>query len=90
MIKVLIEGHSYKHDLFELIRVFFPGEEIEFINEDDTDTEELLIHSSLLDRADYNLACSKIYKDGNLIKEIIINIDDIHIQGISKSLFMIH
>lgn len=85
MIKVFIEGHSYKHDLFELIRVFFPGEEIEFINEDDTDTEELLIHSSLLDRADYNLACSKIYKDGNLIKEIIINIDDIHIQGISKS-----
>ena len=32
MINLLVKGHKYEHDLFELIRTFFPGEEVNIIH----------------------------------------------------------
>lgn len=85
MIKVLIEGHSYKHDLFELIRVFFLGEEIEFIDEYDNNTKGLFINSSLLTMNYKTFAISKLYNNGELIREILVDISDIHIQTLNDN-----
>ena len=84
LIKVLIEGHSYEHDLFELIRVFFPGKEIEFIDKYDENIEGLFINSYLLNMDDEVLAISKIYNNDEMIKEIVVDIKDIHFQGLSE------
>ncbi len=86
LIDILIEGHPYKHDLFELIRVFFPGKEIVFIDENKYEccTRELFIRSSLVEEIDSNLAISRVYSHGDLIKEVVVDINDIHIQGLSK------
>ncbi|MDR7869848.1 MAG: coproporphyrinogen dehydrogenase HemZ [Tissierellaceae bacterium] len=84
LIKVSIEGHSYKHDLFELIRVFFPGEEIVFIDENDYQNDGLFIYSSLLDKINNTLAITKVYKDNEQIKETVIDIEKIHISGLTR------
>lgn len=94
MINVFIEGHNYNHDLFELIRIFFPHEEIRFIDEYAKE-EGLLIHSSFLESN--CLAISRVYNDGDLVKEVIVEINKIHIDcfpkkkiiknGIKKSLY---
>lgn len=86
LINILIEGHPYEHDLFELIRVFFPGKEIVFVgdNQYESVNEELFIHSSLVEQIDNNLAVSRVYSYGGLIKEVVVDISDIYIQGISR------
>lgn len=85
LINILIEGHPYKHDLFELVRVFFPGKEIVFVeNQYENGIGELFLHSSLVEQADSNLAISRVYSHGDLIKEVVVDINDIHIQGLSK------
>lgn len=85
LIKILIEGHDYKHDLFELVRVFFPGEEIEFVAEYDKGFEGLFINSSLLNLEGKLEAVSKIFNHNKLVKEILIDINNIHIQGLPRN-----
>lgn len=86
MIKVLIEGHDYEHDLFELIRVFFPDQEIEFISEYARETKGLFINSSLLGMNNTLYAVSKIFNKDQLIKETTIDISDISIYSYSKKI----
>ena len=48
MIKVLLNNHEVKNDVFELIRLFFPGEEIILLeNVDKLSKDGLSIISSL-------------------------------------------
>lgn len=86
LINILIEGHPYQHDLFELIRVFFPGKEIVFVDENQYESGivGLFLHSSLVEQTDSNLAISRVYSHGDLIKEVVVDINDIHIQGLSE------
>ena len=41
----------------------------------------MTIKSILMDRIDKNLAITRLYRGGDLIKESLVNIDDIHIEG---------
>lgn len=100
MIRVYLEGHEYRNDLFELIRVFFPAREIEFVEESFTDglnldgsnleainlaySDGLFIESLLESPEGVSLAISRVYRAGELIKEIIIDTDKIEIEGLPK------
>lgn len=76
-----MEGHDNRHELYELIRVFFPNRGIEFVDEDKVFPDGLTIKSILMDRIDKNLAITRLCRGGDLIKESLVNIDDIHIEG---------
>lgn len=98
MIKVRLINHEIKNDVFELIRVFFPMEEIEFQENDNDSIEESLYIISSLERSNGKLYSStKVYRDNSLIDQSIEDINLINIYsdyiekdiriGIKKSLY---
>lgn len=98
MIKVLLNNHEVKNDVFELIRVFFPGEEIILLeNVDKLSKDGLSIISSLENLNGKLYSNTEVYRDNNLISQYQEDIDLIKIYrdsiekdiriGIKKSLF---
>lgn len=97
MIYVLILNHKIKYELSELIKVFFPGKEIIFIDkQEDYSGEGILIISSLCNYFDNPIAKCQLYIDNTLISQSIENIKKIEIYraientikiGIKKSIY---
>lgn len=99
MVYVYLEGHSFEHEVFELIRLFFPDDDIEFIDTLEVYREEgYLIQNYLLrDNFDFK-TFTNIYKDGEkLYSHLIPSINKIDIKkenirkkiknGIKKSIY---
>ncbi|HLR21903.1 MAG TPA: coproporphyrinogen dehydrogenase HemZ [Tissierellaceae bacterium] len=96
MIDILLKNHNYKHDLFELIRVFFPEKELRFIEKGDN-TREFLIESILVNKPKGKYTVTRVYKKNQLVKENKEHIDNINIKnynvdklikiGIKKSIY---
>lgn len=82
-----IRGHSYRHDLFELIRVFFPDKEIVFIDKLVSEGEyEYLIESVLVEELGNLSSLTNLYKNGRVVIEHIesINYGDIGFQQLKR------
>ena len=70
MINVYIKGHQFKHDLFELIRAFFPNRDINFVEDMDRISKyKIVIESSLVSNFSGSCAITRIYNNGELIRE---------------------
>ena len=98
MINVLLKGHEIKYDLMELIKVFFPREEILYIDtEDEYLGEGVLITNLLYEEGESIFSTTKLYIDNVLVKQSTENISVIEIYrdsvdkniriGIKKSLY---
>lgn len=93
MVKVLLENIDSKHELFELIRVFFPEQEIEFVSDEEQSKGGYSLKISLLDNLQ---ASTKVYYNGDLIRSFTEEIETINIYrewnkimklGIKKSVY---
>ncbi|WP_353097026.1 coproporphyrinogen dehydrogenase HemZ [Tissierella praeacuta] len=98
MIKLLLINHETKYELTELVKVFFPGQEIVYINEENEYLGEgTLIISSLYEEDKKVFITTKLYIDNNLIGQSTEDISSIEIYrdsvdkyiriGIKKSLY---
>lgn len=98
MVKVSLINHEVKNELFELIRVFFPKEEIILIENDLSFTGDgLYIISALEDLNGKLYSSTKVYRNDNLISQSSEDIASIKIYrdsieknirvGIKKSLY---
>lgn len=97
MIYVLLLNHEIKYELIELIKVFFPKKEINFIlKREEYPGEGILIVSSLVSNNGIVIASSKLYIDNKLLKESIEEINSIKTYrefhnnikvGVKKTLF---
>jgi coproporphyrinogen dehydrogenase HemZ len=82
VIKLLLIGHEIKYELVELIRVFFPGEEILYISRLDEYTGEgTLIINSLYEEDGKLYTITKIYIDNILINQATENISTLEVYG---------
>lgn len=82
MVQVLFEGHDIRHELVELIRVFFPKEDIECINyQKEYSGQGILLVNSLDERDKILYTISKIYIDNILINQSIVNISLVEVYG---------
>lgn len=80
IINIYIEGHSYRHDLFELIRVFFKESDIRFIDYKDLDKKsQYLLLSRLINTEDREISMTSLYYKGKLVGEFKKEIKDIKI-----------
>lgn len=84
MIQVYLEGHAYKHDLFELIRVFFPGRQINFVEKEKRGKCKYLIESILTEKSGNFFKITNLYKDSQLIKTIREEINDKMYKGLDR------
>lgn len=70
MVFIYLDGHDFEYDIFELIRVFFFGEEIVSIDDlEDYPRSGILIESYLLKENNTYSALTKVTKDGDFIGE---------------------
>ncbi|MGO1469537.1 MAG: coproporphyrinogen dehydrogenase HemZ [Tissierella sp.] len=85
IIKLYIEGHNYGHDLFELIRTFFKGKEIKFLDKVDLDRNKgYLIISKLTNNKEKPVACATIYYNNIIMEEIKEDLESINIHSYNK------
>lgn len=98
MVYVFLGGHDFKYDLFELTRVFFPNEEILFLEDKKEYNEEgYLIESILHKEGNKIYAKTTLYLNGVFYIDKTENINDIDIGknsmeksikiGIKKSIY---
>lgn len=98
MVNILLKGHSLRHDLFELVRVFYPNRKIVFIEDrEDYKDSDILIESSLINNDGNLVSITNFYNDGVLISTSREDVNDIEIfrspfektinVGIKKSLY---
>lgn len=98
MINVLLINHETEYELTELIKVFFPGDDILYIKEQDEYLGEgILIINSLYEEGESLYSLTKIYSDNILIGQSTENIKFIEVYrdsvdkyirlGIKKSLY---
>ncbi|WMM26827.1 coproporphyrinogen dehydrogenase HemZ [Tissierella sp. MB52-C2] len=98
MIQVLLIGHEFKHELTELIKVFFPKEQIIYIEDKEKYLGEgSLIVNELWEENGEKKAVTKLYIDDILINQSVENINLIEIYrdsldkyiriGIKKSIY---
>lgn len=90
MIYIFIQGHDFSYGVYELVRMFFFGEEISFIEElEEYKNKGILIENYLSNKGNSYTALTKIIKDGNIISKYevkeIENIE-IEIESIRKKL----
>ena len=86
MISLLITGHSFQHDLYELIRTFLPEEEIVFISSLlEYKPMGYLIESTLLNKGKERFAITKVSKSDDVLCNISLDINDININQYSDS-----
>ncbi|RKD34644.1 coproporphyrinogen dehydrogenase HemZ [Thermohalobacter berrensis] len=77
MIKVYLEGHEYRYDVYQLLKLFYFDEEILFIKEKALDNNQgLLIESYLKNENDNYIVNTNIYINGIYISSS--NIDNIN------------
>lgn len=82
-------GHDYEHELFELIRVFFPDKEIYFQEkEEEINVEGFFIYSSLVKHMDTTLVITRVYFNDSLIKENLVDVDSISIENLTKDVII--
>ncbi len=82
MIKLLLINHEIKYELVELIRVFFPGQEIISIDtQNDYIGEGILIINSLYDENGRKYTTTRLYIDDVLVKQSTEKIDLIEVYG---------
>lgn len=98
MIYLLLEGHDFKYDLYNLVKVFFPTEELKVIEKrEEYLGENFLIIVSLIEKEESLYGKAKFYINDNLIKEYEEDINLIEIYsdnrekniktGLRKALF---
>lgn len=86
MIYVRLIGHNFQYEVYELIKVFYFGEEIIFLEDLNQYNEGLLILSRLIETNEGLKASTEIYKDNSLVsKEFIIDIDRIDVDKSSTN-----
>jgi len=86
MIYVRLIGHNFQYEVYELIKVFYFGEEIFFLEDLNQYNEGLLILSRLIETNEGLKASTEIYKDNSLVsKEFIIDIDRIDVDKSSTN-----
>lgn len=84
MIDLLVTGHKYEHDLYELIRTFFPNEEVKVINSiDEYENHNYLIKSNL-DIGDH-ISKTTIYKNKEVLSDYRVDIYSIIIKDYTKA-----
>ena len=84
MIDLLVTGHKYEHDLYELIRTFFPNEEVKVINSiDEYENHNYLIKSNL-DIGDH-ISKTTIYKNKEVLSDYRVDINSIIIKDYTKA-----
>ncbi len=75
MIYVMTKGHDYKHDLFELVRVFLPKEKIIFVNDkSNLQAKAYLLETEVIGSSEIFIFI-RVFKDGELILKDCENID---------------
>lgn len=80
MIYVLFEGHKIKQDLGELFRIFFPEEEINYINNiEEYKGRGVLIKSSIFEENRNTFAKTELYIDNKLSSKDIEDINRINV-----------
>lgn len=77
MIRVKLINHDARNELFELIRVFFPKEEIEFVDDINPSDEGLCIISSLVNSNGKLYSSTEVYKCAELISKSAEDINSI-------------
>ena len=96
MVSVLMKGYDLNHDIYELLKVFFPNEDINQIHCSNDYTEGILIDFTLEKIGDSLYGVTKQYNDKKLLSDSKENIDDIYIKrnkeksiriGVKKSLY---
>lgn len=86
MIYVRLIGHNFQYEVYELIKVFYFGEEIFFLEDLNQYNEGLLILSRLIETNEGLKTSTEIYKDNSLVsKEFIIDIDRIDVDKSSTN-----
>ncbi|MTI70965.1 MAG: coproporphyrinogen dehydrogenase HemZ [Firmicutes bacterium] len=81
MIKVLIKGHDFKYDVFELIRSLYEDNNIEFIEDEAlVNNQSLLIENNLYKKNETYEAETVIKKDFNIISKSVDNIINVDIK----------
>lgn len=84
MISLLITGHKYQHDLYELIRTFFPNNEVKIINSIDAqENNKYLIKSNLNRHA--HTSSTTIYKNDKVLSTYTVDINSIIIKNYTKA-----
>lgn len=82
MVQVLLEGHDIRHELVELIRVFFPKEDVKYIqDQSEYLCQGILVINSLHEVGKELYTISKLYVDNNLINQSIENINNVQVFG---------
>lgn len=82
MINIFLKGHNFKHDIFELARVFFPNKEINFVNNDSQKINyEYYIENNLMKEEEKLVNNTRIYNYGKIIFCDSIQINEIKIKG---------
>lgn len=82
MVQVLLEGHDIRHELVELIRVFFPKEDVKYIqDQSEYLCQGILVINSLHEAGKELYTISKLYVDNNLINQSIENINSVQVFG---------
>lgn len=71
MIKIRISGFPYLKDFFELTRLFFPGQEISYLDEDTETHKGYFIDIYYIEE---DIAVTKIYKDDTLKVESFVDL----------------
>ncbi len=80
MISLLISGHKYDHDLYELIRAFFPDREIVIISSlTDYHNDGYLIQSILYDNNKGHIAITKVSLCDKDLTNISVDANNINI-----------
>lgn len=90
MIKVLLKGHNYRYEVFELIRLFYFNEEINFVEDNNLiNNNDILIENSLAKQENTYSVKTKIIKNKRCIaryKIKDIGIIDIKENNINKKI----
>mgnify|MGYP001279735139 CR=1 FL=1 len=82
MIYVYLLGHDFRYEVQELIKVFFFGEDIIFIDNKNQYDKGILIENSLYYTDKKFNSTTKIYRNNKLIfKHTVGNIEDLRIEG---------
>jgi len=70
MIYIYVQGHDFRYGVYELVRMFFFGEEIIFIEDlDEYDNEGMLIENYLLELENSFSSVTKVFKNEELFNE---------------------
>ena len=93
MICIAMKGHDYDDDFYEIIRKFFPGESIQFIESVDEGDRGSIIFSSTYHAPDihtkvYFPGCREVFANTHTLDEMQIQDENVVRYEIIKSLIL--